>query len=64
MTRSDEATIFYISVYAAVQEIPYGKVTSYGHIAKLIGTRMFGSIFLFKICTTYREEVVNQMKGY
>ncbi|KAI2611276.1 DNA binding methylated-DNA--cysteine S-methyltransferase [Hypoxylon fragiforme] len=38
MTRSDEATIFYISVYAAVQEIPYGKVTSYGHIAKLIGT--------------------------
>jgi alkylated DNA nucleotide flippase Atl1 len=40
MTRSDEAAAFYIAVYLAVQEIPQGKVTSYGHIAKLIGTRM------------------------
>lgn len=38
MTRSDEAEAFFIAVYLAVQEIPEGKVTSYGHIAKLIGT--------------------------
>jgi len=28
---------FYEQVYAIVQRIPYGKVTSYGHIAFLIG---------------------------
>ncbi|KAG0638939.1 6-O-methylguanine DNA methyltransferase [Tuber brumale] len=39
MPRSDEATAFFVAVYAAVQEIPYGKVTSYGHIAHLIGKR-------------------------
>ncbi|KAI1388632.1 DNA binding methylated-DNA--cysteine S-methyltransferase [Hypoxylon trugodes] len=38
MARSDEATAFFTAVYAAIQEIPHGKVTSYGHIAKLIGT--------------------------
>ncbi|KAI3323664.1 MGMT family protein [Xylariaceae sp. AK1471] len=38
MARSDEAAAFFIAVYLAVQEIPEGKVTSYGHIAKLIGT--------------------------
>ncbi|OTB04260.1 hypothetical protein M426DRAFT_321100 [Hypoxylon sp. CI-4A] len=38
MARSDEATAFFFAVYNAVQQIPYGKVTSYGHIAKLIGT--------------------------
>lgn len=38
MARSDEAESFFIAVYRAVQEIPEGKVTSYGHIAKLIGT--------------------------
>ncbi|KAI0874936.1 MGMT family protein [Hypoxylon argillaceum] len=38
MARSDEAASFFIAVYRAVQEIPEGKVTSYGHIAKLIGT--------------------------
>jgi len=38
MPRSDEASAFFHAVYAAVQEIPYGKVTSYGQIAKLIGT--------------------------
>lgn len=41
MARSDEAEAFFHAVYTAVQEIPHGKVTSYGHIAKLIGTRMF-----------------------
>ena len=39
MARSDEAKVFFNAVYRAVQEIPPGKVTSYGHIAKLIGTR-------------------------
>jgi len=41
MTRTDEAEAFFRAVYSAVQEIPFGKVTSYGHIAKLIGTRTF-----------------------
>lgn len=39
MPRSDEAAAFFHAVYSAVQEIPHGKVTSYGHIAKLVGTR-------------------------
>lgn len=37
MPRTDEAASFYHSVYSAIQEIPYGKVTTYGHIARLIG---------------------------
>jgi methylated-DNA-protein-cysteine methyltransferase-like protein len=41
MPRTDEAAAFFHAVYSAVQEIPPGKVTSYGHIAKLIGTRTF-----------------------
>lgn len=39
MPRTDEASAFFFAVYSAVQEIPYGKVTSYGHIAKLIHCR-------------------------
>ncbi|KAI9055899.1 hypothetical protein LZ554_000837 [Drepanopeziza brunnea f. sp. 'monogermtubi'] len=38
MPRTDEATSFFHAVYSAIQEIPYGRVTSYGHIAHLIGT--------------------------
>ncbi|RYO93416.1 hypothetical protein DL766_000806 [Monosporascus sp. MC13-8B] len=38
MPRSDEAEAFFYAVYSAVREIPYGKVTTYGHIAKLVGT--------------------------
>ncbi|KUJ18184.1 DNA binding methylated-DNA--cysteine S-methyltransferase [Mollisia scopiformis] len=38
MPRTDEAEAFFHAAYTAIQEIPYGKVTSYGHIAKLIGT--------------------------
>ncbi|KAL2038699.1 hypothetical protein N7G274_008457 [Stereocaulon virgatum] len=37
MARSDEAEWWFNAVYAAVQEIPHGKVTSYGHIALLLG---------------------------
>jgi alkylated DNA nucleotide flippase Atl1 len=39
MPRSDEAAAFFHAVYSAVQEIPHGKVTSYAHIAMLVGTR-------------------------
>lgn len=39
MPRSDEAEWWFNAVYAAVQEIPPGKVTSYGHIATLLGKR-------------------------
>ncbi|KID84901.1 MGMT family protein [Metarhizium guizhouense ARSEF 977] len=38
MARSDEAAAFFHAVYSAVQEIPHGKVTSYAHIAMLVGT--------------------------
>ncbi|GAB7349887.1 hypothetical protein MBLNU459_g0579t2 [Dothideomycetes sp. NU459] len=37
--RSDEAAAWFAAVYNAVQEIPHGKVTSYGHIARLLGRR-------------------------
>lgn len=38
MVRSEEAEAFFYAVYQAIQEIPYGKVTSYAHIARLVGT--------------------------
>ena len=41
MPRTDEAVAFFHAVYSAVQEIPYGKVTTYGHIAYLVGTRTY-----------------------
>ncbi|KAB8216363.1 6-O-methylguanine DNA methyltransferase [Aspergillus novoparasiticus] len=37
MPRTDEAEHWFNAVYSAVQEIPRGKVTSYGHIALLLG---------------------------
>ncbi|KAJ5116877.1 hypothetical protein N7456_001225 [Penicillium angulare] len=37
MPRSEEAEWWANAVYAAIQEIPPGKVTSYGHIALLLG---------------------------
>lgn len=40
MPRSQEAEAWANAVYAAIQEVPYGKVTSYGHIALLLGERM------------------------
>ena len=39
MARSDEAEWWFNAVYEAVQEIPRGKVSSYGHIARLLGRR-------------------------
>ncbi|KAF2144983.1 uncharacterized protein K452DRAFT_133177 [Aplosporella prunicola CBS 121167] len=35
--RSEEAWAWFAAVYQAVQEIPHGHVTSYGHIARLVG---------------------------
>jgi methylated-DNA-protein-cysteine methyltransferase-like protein len=35
--QSDEAAWWYDAVYRAIQQIPEGKVTSYGHIALLLG---------------------------
>ncbi|QIW95278.1 hypothetical protein AMS68_000796 [Peltaster fructicola] len=37
MPRTEEAEAWYSAVYQAVQEIPHGKVTSYGQIAALLG---------------------------
>lgn len=37
MPQSEEAAAFFYAVYSAVQEIPPGKVTTYGHIAHLVG---------------------------
>lgn len=34
---SDESKAFHIAVFSAVSQIPEGSVTSYGHIAELIG---------------------------
>lgn len=35
--RSEEAAAWFGAVCAAVQQIPHGKVTSYAHIAYLVG---------------------------
>ncbi|KAI5201154.1 hypothetical protein E4T39_05396 [Aureobasidium subglaciale] len=37
MPRSEEAAAWTYAVYNAIREVPYGKVTSYGHIARLLG---------------------------
>jgi alkylated DNA nucleotide flippase Atl1 len=39
MPRTEEAEHWFNAVYAAVREIPAGKVTSYAHIALLLGER-------------------------
>ncbi|KAJ5885433.1 hypothetical protein N7495_009943 [Penicillium taxi] len=39
MARTEEAEFWAMAVYNAIQEIPHGKVTSYGHIALLLGER-------------------------
>lgn len=35
--QSDEAAWWFQAVYSAIQQVPPGSVTSYGHIAKLLG---------------------------
>ncbi|KPI41264.1 Alkyltransferase-like protein 1 [Cyphellophora attinorum] len=34
--QSDEAAWWFQAVYRAIQQIPHGRVTSYGHIARLL----------------------------
>jgi len=51
MNREDEARAFHYAVYETVQKIPYGQITTYGHIAKLIlkpkNSRQVGSALKF-----------------
>jgi hypothetical protein len=49
MVRSEEAEEFFNLVYSAVQEIPHGKVTTYGHIAKLVDEREFDSFITLPV---------------
>lgn len=42
--RSEDVWAWYTAVYEAIQEIPYGRVTSYGHIARLVGKRTHASL--------------------
>jgi O6-methylguanine-DNA--protein-cysteine methyltransferase len=37
--RSEEAWLWHTTVCEAIQEVPRGKVTSYAHIARLVGKR-------------------------
>lgn len=37
MPQTEEAAEWFSAVYEAVQQIPYGKCTSYKHIAELLG---------------------------
>lgn len=37
--QSEEAAAWFAAVYETVQKVPPGLVTSYGHIAMLIGHR-------------------------
>lgn len=37
MPQTEDAAAWFAAVYEAVQQIPYGKCTSYGHIAALLG---------------------------
>lgn len=59
MPRSDEAEWWFNAVYEAVQEIPHGHCTSYGHIARLLGRpecpRQVG--VALKHLPTYSEDV-------
>lgn len=41
MPRADETQWWYNAVYELVQRIPPGKVTTYGHVASLLGHREF-----------------------
>ena len=61
MPRSDEAEWWFNAVYEAVQEIPYGKVTSYGHIARLLGKRKYLQKALFQDWDTCSDNVGSAM---
>ncbi|KAK9447046.1 YALI0D05687p KAB8284608.1 6-O-methylguanine DNA methyltransferase [Limtongia smithiae] len=56
---SDEAESFYISVYEMVQRVPVGHVTTYGHIARMIGapqnSRQVGSALKYLRAGNHNE---------
>ncbi|EMF11412.1 MGMT family protein [Sphaerulina musiva SO2202] len=54
MPRSEEAASWYTMVYRAVQQIPPGSVTSYGHIATLLGYPQVG------MCLKYLPSATDQ----
>lgn len=65
MARSDEAEWWYNAVYDAVQQIPRGKVSSYGHIAWLLGQRemnqlSFTSSYLILLCRRWLHGRLNR----
>ena len=55
MARSDEAEWWFNAVYGAVQEVPRGHVTSYAHIARLLGQRMLDWFALHSSSATSRH---------
>ncbi|KAF2167113.1 hypothetical protein M409DRAFT_66177 [Zasmidium cellare ATCC 36951] len=57
MPRSEEAASWYTMVYRAVREIPYGRVTSYGHIALLLGYREYNQVGM---CLKYLPSATDQ----
>lgn len=59
MPRSDEATAFFHAVYSAVCEIPYGKVTTYGHIVALVGTRAWSPFLCRRSLTFFSASIVS-----
>ena len=62
MPRTDEAAAFYHAVYCAIQEVPRGRVTTYGHIAALIGTRASKPPPIPTVNTlSHRAEILNSV---
>lgn len=58
MARTEEAQAFFFAVYSAVQQIPHGRVTSYGHIAKLVGFRKFTIMAVYRLQNTGSEHIL------
>ncbi|ODQ78225.1 hypothetical protein BABINDRAFT_29222, partial [Babjeviella inositovora NRRL Y-12698] len=63
---TDEALAFHQAVYTTAQQIPFGKVTSYGHIAKLIdkplNPRQVGQ--LLKYLQEYSEDSTQDVSEF
>ncbi|CAP81058.1 Pc12g14310 [Penicillium rubens Wisconsin 54-1255] len=58
MPRSEEAEWWANAVYEAIQEVPRGKVTSYGHIARLLGEH-----YLFQIVVSSQTGPYDQTRN-
>jgi hypothetical protein len=55
--RSEEAYLWFSTVCEAIQEIPPGKVTSYAHIARLVGKRKRPSILEYDYTSLTRPQL-------